>query len=64
MGKMSAVTATIFDKNYELHFPPGMENRMQLRIGEQVAANADFDGRTYTTQQVTIMPEQAESAQQ
>lgn len=51
-------------KNYELHFPPSMENRGELRVGAQVAANASFNGRTYTTQTVTIMPEQSENAQQ
>jgi len=51
-------------KNYEIHFPVGMENRGELRVGAQIAANASFDGRTYTTQQVTIIPEQSENAQQ
>jgi hypothetical protein len=51
-------------RNYELHFPPEMENRGELRVGAQVAANATFDGRTYTTRQITIVPEQAQNAQQ
>lgn len=52
-------------KNYELHFnTAAMENRNQLRVGAQIASNAVFDGRTYTAQQVTVMPEQSQSAQQ
>ena len=51
-------------KNYELHFPASMENRGELRVGAQVAANASFNGRAYTTQEVTIMPEQSQDAQQ
>ena len=51
-------------KNYEIHFPPAMENRGELRIGAQIAANASFDGRTYSTQQITVMPESSQSAQQ
>jgi hypothetical protein len=51
-------------RNYELHFPPEMENRGELRVGAQVAANATFDGHTYTTRQITIMPEQSQNAQQ
>ena len=52
-------------QNYELHFnPAAMENRMALHVGAQVAANAAFDGRTYTARDVTIVPEQPESAQQ
>jgi hypothetical protein len=51
-------------KNYELHFnPSSMENRLALRVGSQIAANAAFDGRTYSAKDVTLMPEQ-ESAQQ
>jgi hypothetical protein len=51
-------------RNYELHFPPDMENRGELRVGAQVAVNATFDGHTYTTRQVTIVPEQSQNAQQ
>jgi hypothetical protein len=51
-------------RNYEIHFPPEMENRGELRVGAQVAANATFDGHTYATQQITIMPEQSQNAQQ
>lgn len=50
-------------KNYELHFPPTMENRAELRVGAQVAANANFDGRTYRTQQITVTPEQSQNAE-
>jgi hypothetical protein len=50
-------------KNYELHFPPTMENRGELRVGAQVAANANFDGRAYRTQQITVTPEQSQNAE-
>ncbi len=51
-------------RNYEIHFPPSMENRGELRVGAQIAATASFDGRTYATQQITIMHEQSQDAQQ
>jgi hypothetical protein len=50
-------------KNYELHFPPAMENSRELHIGAQVAANASFDGHTYRTQQVTVTPDQTQNAE-
>jgi hypothetical protein len=51
-------------KNYEVHFPVGMENRADLHVGAQVAANASFDGHTYTTREVTVMPEQSQNEAQ
>ena len=52
-------------KNYELHFnPAAMENRNALRVGVHIASNATFDGHTYTARDVTVMPDNSQSAQQ
>lgn len=51
------------DKNYEVHFnPANLDDRDALRVGTDVTARAQFDGRQYHANQVTVM--KTHSAQQ
>lgn len=55
-------------RNYELRFDPAtVDNREELIVGTEVAANSTFDGRTYKTQNLSIIrgaAETQESAEQ
>lgn len=43
-------------KNYEVHFnPENLDDRNALRIGKDITARAQFDGRSYRANQVTVM---------
>jgi hypothetical protein len=51
------------DKNYEVHFDPAnLDDRDALRVGTQITARAQFDGKVYHANQVTVM--KGERAQQ
>lgn len=42
-------------RNYELRFDPAqVENREQLVIGAEIAANSTFDGRGYSARSITV----------
>lgn len=49
-------------RNYELRFDPAkVDNREELIVGTEVAANSTFDGRTYRTQNLSIIRGAAET---
>jgi len=49
-------------RNYELQFDPSaVDNREELIVGTEVAANSTFDGRTYKTQNLSIIRGAAEA---
>ena len=43
------------EKNYELRFTPAnIEDRDALRVGSEITARAQFDGRSYFANQVSV----------
>lgn len=49
------------DRNYEVHFDPAsLDDRNALRVGTEITARAQFDGRSYHANQVMVMRSNAQ----